>query len=661
MDIERMLGHADDTVRRDAVLSLADPARIGRDDAVRLLVKAMRDSNWRVRKAAAEIVIEKFQMEAYVKDVINLLNLEDNAGARNSAIEVLVKLGPRAFGALEDAYGSGNEDVRKFIVDILGEVRDRRAAPLLIRALADEDENVKASAVEHLGSLNESSVVDALLEILGKGELWTAYPAVEALGRIGDERAIPALLRALESSPLKEPAVRALGRMGRAVHLDVVIPYLTDKSRAVQHVALKAVEAFYHRGVVDERTLAGALRAHLGESAVPLLSEAASSAQQEVRAPSILLLGLLGDTRAIEPLLALALEDEFSDDVKRALTHIARLDPASVAHVEGRPSITMRFMAGVMAEVADPSYFETFVRLLGDSDGHVRTSAALGLSRMDDPRAVGPISHLIGDPYPDVQDAAVSAMIALCAHLDVTGLAEKIRDSKPSVRRNAVRILTEVDSPEADAAVGFALKDESAEVRKAVVGGLHGWAPERADRLLRLALTDESSDVRIVAIQSVGATRRASLIPLLGMLSTDSDEMVRVAVAKALGAIGSNDGLRFLLTLTDDENGFVMATALSALGSLGGPAASDVLVAALAHPDAEIRRTAIRALGRFPEASDRLVVFLADRDWATRVAAVEALSESTESSIHQRLRKAYATEEDPVVSRALRSVIDALD
>ena len=66
-----------------------------------------------------------------------------------------------------------NRDVRKFIIDVLGEFRDNRSLPPMLGALKDEDDNVRATAVEHLGKIGELVVVNALIEILESGDLWT--------------------------------------------------------------------------------------------------------------------------------------------------------------------------------------------------------------------------------------------------------------------------------------------------------------------------------------------------------------------------------------------------------------------------------------------------------------------------------------------------------
>ena len=181
----------------------------------------MKDVSWRVRKTAVDILFQDYPVEEYIGGLIELLYIEDNAGARNSAIEALIRLGKRATVYLVEAFKTPNRDVRKFIIDVLGELMDNRSLGLMLEAIRDEDENVSATAVEHLGKVGEPSVVDALLEILDGGELWTAYPAADALGRIGDRKAVPHLLQALERKPLREPVLKALGLLADPRRWDI--------------------------------------------------------------------------------------------------------------------------------------------------------------------------------------------------------------------------------------------------------------------------------------------------------------------------------------------------------------------------------------------------------------------------------------------------------
>ena len=87
-DRENKLDSGDAEVRREAVLDLAG----GGSDALPLLLRAMGDVDWRVRKTAVEALLS-IGGESVIAGLIRALSAHDNAGARNSAIEALVQIG----------------------------------------------------------------------------------------------------------------------------------------------------------------------------------------------------------------------------------------------------------------------------------------------------------------------------------------------------------------------------------------------------------------------------------------------------------------------------------------------------------------------------------------------------------------------------------------
>ncbi|WP_318258722.1 HEAT repeat domain-containing protein [Geobacter anodireducens] len=150
------LQSSDEETRRRAVLDLAT---VSLDDARELLFVAMGDGSWRVRKEAVSLLLGMCPDKGTIEGIIGLLASVDNAGLRNSAVEVLEGLAGRAVPALLAHLKDDDRDVRKFVVDILGTIGDRSSIPALIDALDDPDPNVSAAAAENLAR----SVICALL------------------------------------------------------------------------------------------------------------------------------------------------------------------------------------------------------------------------------------------------------------------------------------------------------------------------------------------------------------------------------------------------------------------------------------------------------------------------------------------------------------------
>jgi HEAT repeat protein len=653
-EMRRLPGDEDIEVRRRAVLDLRGAPS---ETAVPLLLKAMEDSSWRVRKTASELLEEGYPLERYVEGLVRLLFLDDNAGARNSSIETLVKLGKKVTSFLMVAFDTPNRDVRKFIIDIIGEVKDRSALPLLLKALKDDDDNVRASAVEHLGQMGDPSVVDALIGILKNGDLWTAFPAADALGRIGDKAAIPALISALSVKALREPVLKGLGHLSAPETLEHIVPFLADASKTIQEEALRTIGTFYHNGVSAD-FICGTISRLCGPDIIGKIVAQAWSKKADIRVVAILLLGLMQDERALGPLLELFNEESLVEDVKRALIFIGRSKPESLLPLfETENQYQKRFITEVAVDVASPLYYPVFEGFLAEDDGHVRAIAAIGLSRIHDNKAVAPLKKLLSDPYVDVQEAAVTALSNLRNWIDVEEFIGYLKDRNPALRKNAALLLGAISARGSVDALGFALKDEDVSVRLAVVDALSSLKGEASARYLVLALTDENPHMRASAALSLGSMGGPEAMEPLILLLSDSDDTVRVSAIRSLGILGDTRAVKPLIDLLPDQNGFVVATAMESLGKLGGTEAGEALMRMLSSDEREIRRTAIRSLSSFEGIDELVLPFLNDPDWATRAAAIEVLGRRASDRTRTEIEKLFDREEDPAVRRAIEEFL----
>lgn len=653
-ELAKLLNDSNIDVRREAVESI----RGKRDEAyITLLLQAMGDVSWRVRKTAVDILFDEYRIEQYIQGLIDLLYIEDNAGARNSAIEALIKLGKKATLFLNEAFKTPNKDVRKFIIDVLGEMMDPRSLPLMLEAIKDEDDNVRATAVEHLGKVGEVSVVDALIDILNSGDLWTAFPAADALGRIGNRKAVPHLLEALKRKPLREPVLKALGRLADPSALEPVIGLLQDSSKNVQEQALRTVEKYYHNGVSAE-VITGEMKRILGDRAMEILIAHAWSNRKEVRMSAILMLGLMKDEAAYGPLLDISPEEEFAEDVKRALVFIGQDKPESLLKLFDTDNPHQkRFIGEVAEKIASPVYYDVLSQMLLDDDGHVRSIAARGISRLNDSRIVPKLVSMLHDQYEDVQEAAVDALFNLRSYLKVGDLIGMLGSDKFSMRKNVALLLGRLKATEAVKSLGFALKDEQIRVRRAVISGLSQIGTDEAIRYLTYALTDEEPNIRISAALSLGTIGGKGVIDSLLTLTTDPDDAVKVASAKALGMVRDRAAVAPLIGLLGERNGFVVTTAIEALGAIGGDEARSAIIRMLQSPDMEVKRTAVSALAAFDGTDETLMPFLRDPDWATRIAAVRVLGKRVEGRVRKELEALLDTEEDPTVKKAVEETL----
>jgi len=626
--------------------------------ARRLLLELVQDEDWRVRKAAVDAIVAAPD-EALIAGLIETLSIEDNAGARNSAIEALTRLGSEATGALSEGFRRGGTDERKFIIDILGEIRDPASLTLMLEALGDEDDNVKASAIEHLGKMGESSVVDHLIDILQSGEFWMAYPAADALGLIGDARAVPALIEALEKKALREPVVRALGRIGTPAALPHVARLFAEGAKVVQEESLRALMRIILNG--DEQ-VSDTLRRIWGENAPRLLLPFTRDDKVDLKKAALLVLGVLKDVSTIAPLLELVGDEELGGEVIRVLTRIVRSAPEEfLPFFDDDLPLHRRTVVRVAAESRDELFRVPLRKVLRDDDGHVRATAAVGLAMFNDVTSVDEIRNLLVDPYEDVQEAAVQALVMFGDAIPRELVFEGIVSPDARLRRNYARLMgyRKMDDEQSLEALGFALKDGEPSVRTAVVAALTTIGGEDAKKILIRALTDEIPDIRRAAALALGDIGGGELVASVALLAEDPDDWVRAAAATALGNLGGVDGQETLIRFLDDESGLVRTTAAESLGRVDGGAACDALTARLDDPDPEMRRTVVEALGEMGAASaaGRIRGLLDDVNWAVRKAAAETFMRLDPESARDVLMERLNEESDDTVIETLRRIL----
>ncbi len=674
-------------LRRKAALALADCS--GSDTGCQeTLLKLLCDPDWRVRKVAVESAIQSTDMfMLLVEGLIDLLDKHDNAGARNSSIEALTRMGPRATQALIEAFETANKNRRKFIIDILGEVGDKACLPLMLKGLDDPDENVQASAIEHLGLMGDKTVVSRLVEILESGNLWLAFPAAEALGKISDLSAVGPLLAALKRrGNLREPVLKALGRIGDRSAISAIIPYVASSLKTVRTEALMALIAIHRKDLAENKKIAGAvkekidksevaeiLRSGFGDSALELLLGIARGSQEDLKGPAVVLLGLLEDQRAIGPLLALSCEEGLEEEVRNALASIGRsssealIDFFSASNSSRRATLcresgmVRRTLCIVAGMIGDPIFSPYLIEALTDSDGHVRSYATESLAMIGEVSAVPYIERLIEDEYQDVQETAVSAMARLKEGVFISRAIGLLSDKNPALRRNYAALLGLLKAEESLNALTFALKDGDVSVRMAVVDALAQIGGDLAYKALLGALTDEVPEIRRSAALALGSAGREEMLEPLLLLTRDQDDWVRAAAVESLGNFPGSRSQERLVNLLDDACGLVRVTAIETLGRIGGTLSAPGLMHTLKDDDPEIRRSSVITFSTIMPAAEvekTLLPLISDIDWSVRKAVVDSLATLDSAFVLNALKERLSVEEDSIVAEAIRKYVD---
>ena len=134
------LGSSDVEDRRQASVELL--AHLEATAALPLLLRALGDDDWRVRKEATQAARAFGGDRALVQALVKVIGRDDdardqldNVGLRNAAVDVLAAAGPAATPVLAVALGGLDADGRKLAIEALGRSRDPAAVdPLVVRA-----------------------------------------------------------------------------------------------------------------------------------------------------------------------------------------------------------------------------------------------------------------------------------------------------------------------------------------------------------------------------------------------------------------------------------------------------------------------------------------------------------------------------------------------
>lgn len=280
--------------------------------------------------------------------------------------------------------------------------------------------------------------------------------------------------------------------------------------------------------------------------------------------------------------------------------------------------------------------FDDVVRNLRNPDPKVRLSAVRLLRDAKYPEAIGPMAALVLDPLDEVQLEAIAAELSFFLDQDV----------KP---KRMVGFVVEKRDP-AFAAAAFDLGPLVVSPRAA--------PPELISSLLQ-AVDDENASVRLDAIYAAGIVGKAPLAPdqtqrLIKALD-HYDPAIRSGAARVIGRLKIAEAGDALIKAINDSQADVRYSAMRALGAIREPRAIGALTEQLTYyKKGEGAWAALEALGRIGSAAS-IPVFkerLADKDPFLRRAATEGLGRAGDAASIEALERNATTDESPMVRLA---------
>jgi HEAT repeat protein len=677
-----LLQQAEPEARRVAVQQIQ---KVRGRDAPELLLRALADDDWRVRKEGALVAPVLEAREEVVAALVAALEETVNIGLRNAAVEALVAIGPDAVGAIIEALGRLDADSRKLAVEVLGGVPDARGTAALARELSDDDANVRAAAAEALGT---AAVVDeesrelaalALAGALSASDALLKIAALESLARL--EAQLPwAVFEPYVPDPLlRRYAIAAAARSREPAAISALARATGDESPTIAREALVGLGDLLTQGSEDSglQDLARAELRVVPAGCANARRTACDAEDSPARGGALLVLGLLRLEYDV-PLLVAALGDD--DVAERADLALRLFGPTSArpllaATVHSKPAVRAAALAlaaslegaeiGVVlpalrAALADPSadVVACAVEALGPLGDAADLPRVAGLLGHFDERVVavvtGAISELAArhvDAARDLLQSKASGYDPLplgCVLLGAIATTQRLKDED-------IRILER------------ALAHDHPQVRRLAIDALAQAGGEAAADAVVFALADEEREVQLAAARALGRLGRPD--PLIGVVADTRDPVLAATALRALRDADPGRALASARPLVAHADAAIACAAVETIGQLASSRTpvptqievecEDALFGALDHRDPEVVKLALSLVGAEPgaRALARLGLCLDHESWEVRRLAAELLGQDGRPAAHGLLRARYEREKDPLVRSAIGSAV----
>jgi HEAT repeat protein len=646
--LARALSSSDPEERRRAVSQLGS---LPVEPAVPLVMAALGDEDWRVRKEATFAARQLLPAAAMITALVDALHTSD-VGLCNAAVDVLGAAGAAATPYLDEALRELGPDGRKLAVEALGRTRDRAALAPLRRSLEETDPNIRQTAAESvaaLGAVAPDVVEGMLLSVLSDPDPIVRLSALSGLDALGATIPWDRLVALLDDATLRPLALAAVARAGHTGAPAVLARALGASSGRTFEAALAAF-AHVPLDPLPEAALA-ALRAYEPGLSNRLVSAARASRTDEgaaERRRTALLVGAaLGDRRVIGVAVEALGDPAVGGAAQAALERLgAPAVEALVARLHGGAKLDAEDDARAVCVEALAHIAQRNAEALAPALGALR-SAARGSSPRVSARALYALGGLGGaedlalveaiflGSTGAVSHAAEAALSALAArHLDAAralwddaeGAAHNVRAAVVALGALAEATVLGEAEPRALRFLSQAAISEDAATRRAAAAALARVGGEAAAEALVYALADEEREVRRTAARGLG---RLSAVGdnsrLLGVVRASGDPELLAAAVRAAGEVLSASEAE---PARDEGRPAPSSGGIAPLNPTAGtssrppkpqergisnlpPASAHRLVAALASlcedPAAEVAIAALDALRRAaPDVPDRL-------------------------------------------------------
>lgn len=533
-----------------------------------VLKMGLSDPSWRVRKTALDIVLSRRDNNKIKILLIEGLRSHDNAGLRNTSTEGLIQIGEKVLDLLEKAVKDPDTDVRKIIIDVLGEIKSKRSLRIVSQFLKDKDENVRSAAAEAIGKIGDKKGISILLNTLKGDDNYLKFTSLEALGLLGEKYGIydiNLIVECLNNSLLGRAAYDALGRSKNINSMKYLIKGLLDLRRSYRESALIGIVNLYSDFNKSEReTLIKELKKSINEYLKDELIKALQSFSVKIKLSSAAVLSWLKVKESLPIMVELLKDESVSEKIEEYISGFGTIVTQDIIRImdEG-DEFTISALCKVLGKIGDTKTEDKLIKLLKSDSDSVRVAAAEALGKIGTSKAIKELFDLFTIHDHVLQNVTRNALRELSAKYreEIKKYSINLIPSQDeNLRGNSIYVLGFTGDRDVLELINLGLKDAIPEVRQmsAEALGMLGF-PESLEPL-SYALTDEDYRVRLSAIKSLSSIKTPGIIDALKIALRDEHVWVRVYAVKLLSKLDIKSAEPYLdLALMDNAPPVVMA------------------------------------------------------------------------------------------------------
>ncbi len=412
------------------------------EDELNSICDLITDSDKGVRNSVAYL-LSKNATENTCRKIVSFLSLPD-IYMKNFVGEILLKIGTKAVEPMLDSIDDGNDDDKKFVVDILGLIGDNKASAKITRQLnTSKNDNVILACIEALGNLKSEKSLYHLMAFYGLNELYKPT-VIESLGKIGSPAALGFIVSKYEEENddlIKFSIIESLGLIGDEETFFFLLSELNEVKGPLVWPIIKSVHNLKEKFGFD---------IPFDERMKNIILQIIIDASVEYRKIAANLLSIFNDKEIISAYL-------------KILGDQPEVDEMIIPKFWENPYVVFEIISELLNK--EPQNVKSLLNLLKDIiqlDGEEKYNfiPSLQLRSLTDS-----LSHYLSNYDEEVRMLALELLFILDKNAGILFIDEFIEDNNLWNRLKLIELLDEVYHPKADEAL-IKLSNDSEEMVK---------------------------------------------------------------------------------------------------------------------------------------------------------------------------------------------------